>query len=151
MKLCGVFDVSGIEETPRRCDIDREMSWIIGSEHHSVARPYSAFFFLDRKTPLEKRCFKTLITTLDAYVKVAHDHLIAVVFRFLPLIKNAKDVVLNRVLFFLYDLPAVQALPTFKINEMVEEGLHYHQALTFRALHYTSFPLTFSHCNTMSR
>jgi len=59
-----------------------------------------------------------------------------VFFYFLPLIKDAKSIILYSAFSFFYNFTTVKALPPFKIYEVVKEGLDNHQAAAFRALHF---------------
>lgn len=73
---------------------------------------------------------------------MAREHLViiflllfALFFRLLTLIEGTKGVILNGIFFLLYDFATVQTLPSLKIDEMVEERLHYHESLALRAFH----------------
>jgi hypothetical protein len=52
--------------------------------------------------------------------------LFLLIFITLSLIKNAKRVVLKRVLLLFNHVSAIDALPTFKLDEVVKKGLHHH-------------------------
>jgi hypothetical protein len=52
--------------------------------------------------------------------------LVAMFFNFLALIKNTERIVFNGIFSLFNNFTAIEALPAFKINKMIKEGLHDH-------------------------
>lgn len=59
-------------------------------------------------------------------------------FNFLLLVKDAKDIILERPFFLSYDVTTIYAFPRFEIKKMIKECLDDHKTITLWTFHIPS-------------